>query len=309
MGMYKRFVVIFSPKSTRADKYIRVRPSLIDMAHDMSAAFTEVRLEDTPYRQGRQLICDELQDGDLVIACGGDGTAQVTFDAVYGSKVDATYATIPLGNGNDTARAFYSGHRSPALILNSTPIDFYPLNIYINGHRQFALVSYITFGATTVLVDYLNDTTARARRRHLKALSPAMSVPIARLGDISKSINQLDFPDFTRDHNIMADDSIGFFVISAAHEVLRLPHNLIHASSEFFFHHATTKDKSLVQKIIMAGAWSLKFPGELTNIEELEFERPIAATANVAGDNIPLDGVRQISALRSQRSVKVLSLK
>lgn len=309
MQSYRRFVTVFSPNSTRADKYIKIRPQLIDLAHDARADYTEIRLEDTPYYNARHLIGDELKDGDLLIACGGDGTTQVAFDALYRSEKDVTFATIPLGNGNDTARAFYGGKRSPNVILQSDKTDFTPLNIYINGREQFALCSYITFGATTILVDYLNDTSSRKRRKHLKALSPAMSVPLARLSDISSAINQMDFPDFTRDGTAMSDDSIGFFLISAAHDVLRLPKNYLHASTNFYFHHANTGDKNLAQKIIMAGLWTLKFPGETSNLEELTFARPSAITANVAGDNISLDGVRQIVAMRSQRPVKVLMLR
>lgn len=309
MQHYRRFVTVFSPNSTRADKYIKIRPQLIDLAHDAKADYTEVRLEDTPYYDARRLIGNELKDGDLLIACGGDGTAQVAFDALYCSKKDATYATIPLGNGNDTARALYGNKRSPNVILMADECDFSPLNIYINGRRQFSLCSYITFGATTILVDYLNDVDSRRRRKYLRGLSPAMSVPIARLGDISKAINQMNFPDFMRDDQLMRDDSIGFFLISAAHDILRLPHSYLHASSDFYFHHAVTGDKSLAQKVVMAGLWTLKFPGEASSIEELTLERPSAITANVAGDNIPLDGVRQISALRSQRTVKILALK
>ena len=100
---------------------------------------------------------------------------------------------------------------------------------------------------------------------------------------------------------------IGFFVISAAHNVLRLPKDVLLASSEFFFHHSTTKDKKLVGKVVMAGAWAIKFPGEMTELEELEFkDNTTDIIANVSGDNVNLGPITRLTAIRSSRSVKIL---
>ena len=151
-------------------------------------------------------------------------------------------------------------------------------------------MSYITFGATTVLVDYLNRNSSRRSRKLLKNLSPAAAVPVTKLNEISKQISELDFPDFERDNNLMADDSIGFFLIPAAHSVLRLPKDITWASSEFYFHHASTKDRGLASKIVMAGTWALHFPGEMTELEELKFiNNHQDIIANISGDNVNLD--------------------
>lgn len=303
---YKRIIVVFSPKSTRANAYKRIRPLLVDYQMRYQVGFKEVRLVDTPYFEGRDLISSELKDGDLVLACGGDGTAQVTFDAVYCSGVDATFATVPLGNSNDLSVALNGNHRNPKLIMTQPAREINPINIYINGKRQFALASYITFGATTVLVDYLNNAASRQRRRQFRALSPALSLPLTKLGEISRCINELEFTDFERDGKMWRDDSIGFFAINAAHNILRLPKNILTADSEFFFHHALTKGRNLAGKIIMAGAWAVRFPGEFTNLEKLVLTEATDLVANVAGDNIALSAVKNIAAVRSERSVKVL---
>lgn len=309
MNNYQRIVTVFAPKSTRARRYVHIRPQILDLVTDASVGFIEIRLDDIPYFEARQLIADQLRGGDLVVAAGGDGTAQTAFDAVYRSNARVTYATIPLGNGNDLSRALNGGHRSPAAILHQKPTKFYPLNIVIDGKLTFSLATYITFGATTVLVDYLNSDQVRARRRLFKNLSPAASVSVRRISELSHQISQLNFPDFKRDgsDDVVADDSIGFFVVSAARNILRLPRDITLANSEFFFHHAMTKDKNLAQKIIMAGAWTLKFPGDLSDMEEISFVGDYNnITANVSGDNINLGQIKRLGALRSQRPVTVL---
>lgn len=308
MDGIQRLVVVHSPSSTRAKQYSHVRTDLQKFAGLRCWPILELALDNTPYYQAIKYIAGQLLDGDLLVSAGGDGVAQVSFQAIYVSHKSVVMATIPLGNGNDISRALNGRRTAVSSILNQSAIDFYPLNVVIDGHIALSLLSYVTFGATTVLVDYLNCLEARRARRVLKHLSPAAAVPLTQLNRISRKINTLDFPDFLRDGQIMADDSIGFFVIPAAHNVLRLPKKLVLAKSEFFFHHATTKDKGLLKKIIMAGAWTIHFPGETTDLEELDFgDNSVDIIANVSGDNINLGPVKRMSAIRSTRPVKIMA--
>lgn len=307
MEQRQRLIIVHSLSATRARYYGYVLAKLNEVAKRNSWPVEQISLDDVPYGQAVRLISGQLCNGDLVVAAGGDGVAQATFQAVDRAGQDIIFATIPLGNGNDISRAFNGRRRSVAAILNQSVVDFYPLNIVVDGRLIFNLASYITFGATTVLVDYLNQTSTRRLRRALRGLTPAASVPVTKLAVISRQINELEFPDFRRDQTTMADDSIGFFVIPAAHNILRLPKDVRLASSEFFFHHGATKGKNLARKIIMAGAWTVKFPGEMTELEELDFgEHQTDIVANVSGDNINLGPVRRISAIRSTRAVKIL---
>ena len=50
----------------------------------------------------------------------------------------------------------------------------------------------------------------------------------------------------------------------------------------------------------------MRFPGEFTNLEKLVLNEATDLVANVAGDNIALSAVKNIAAVRSERSVKVL---
>ena len=309
MDNIRRILIVHSSHSTRANRYDLVRRDLAKLASARGWGLNEIMLDNLPYYAAVKKVFSELADGDLVVAAGGDGIAQVSFNAVYfaKSKPNIIFTTIPLGNGNDISRAFNGRRRSAGAILSQPVTDFYPLNVAADGKIVLTVASYVTFGATTVLVDYLNRENGRRARQLLKNLTPAAAIPVTKLPDISTAISQLDFPDFNRDSALLTDDSIGFFLIPAAHNILRLPKDITMASSEFFFHHATTKDKNLAGKIIMAGAWTLHFPGQMTELEELEFiDNTGDIIANVSGDNVNLGPIHHLSAIRSTRSVKVL---
>ena len=83
MDNIERIVVIHSPNSTRAKKYNKVSSELQAIAKARNIKILDIVLDDLPYYQALKLICRDICDGDLVVAAGGDGVAQVTFNAVY----------------------------------------------------------------------------------------------------------------------------------------------------------------------------------------------------------------------------------
>ena len=308
---FSRLLAVFAPNSTRANKYLtKVRSQLVNFARENNAAFHEIAIEKLPYDNAYNVISRQINDGDLIVSCGGDGLTQVSFDAAFSSKKSAIFATIPLGNGNDFSRALNGNKTNPQNILRQNARDFYPLKISIHSAKSkkiIALSSYITFGATTVLVDSLNCENARARRRKLRILTPAVSLPISKLNQLSRKISALNFPIFQNNGQKSTDDSFGFFVVNAARGLLRLPKKITFDKTDFFFHCAKTCDKNLINKIIMAGIWSAHFPGKITNDKEITFHDPVNIAANIAGDNIELQNVNKISAERARKSIKVLA--
>ncbi len=314
MVTFRRLVVVFAPNSTRAKEYFKkVRPTLQKITERREAAFHEIALDSLPYFAARNLIEKQLKDDDLLIAAGGDGTAQVTFDAATqftdsGSHSKVTFAVLPLGNGNDLSRALNGRITSPNRILNSQTRNFYPLDIRINGEKFIALSSYLTLGATVILTDFLNSQVARDRRKVLKFLSPAASLPLKCLSEVSRQINALDLPAFTRDGVLRDDDSVGFFVIPAARGILRPAKNMTFSDAEFFFHISDKKfGANTLQKILRAGLWATKFPGHISESEEITFEKPINLSVNLAGDTIELKDVEKIGAERSRTALRVIA--
>ena len=73
MDNIERIVVIHSPNSTRAKKFNRVNNELRFIAEPRSIKILDIVLDDLPYYQALKLIYKTIQDGDLIIAAGGDG--------------------------------------------------------------------------------------------------------------------------------------------------------------------------------------------------------------------------------------------
>lgn len=321
---YPRIVSVVIENSSRAAHYFdKVRPFLRCFAAKNHLKFIEIRLGCLrPLSSGellrqklsdRETIARQIEDNDLVVSCGGDGVTQLTLDAVYFAnlslKIGASLAIIPLGNGNDFASAVNGRSASIDQILRQNSRNFYPLLVDFEGDEdlRFAIASYITFGATTKLVEVLNQSDVRARRKVLARLTPAASLPLAKISVLSQAISSDGFPDFWRSGVEYDHDSLGFFNVSAAHGLLRVARHYLFDQTDFFFHLGTVADKNLARKILMAGRWMIKFPGQATSAETITFARKINLVANLAGDNIKLVGIREIHSQKAQKPVKVLS--
>jgi hypothetical protein len=307
----RRIVTIFSPQSSRSDGYKKLASQLNKLAVWRHFPVVEILLDETPYFEACQQIAQSLADGDLVLSAGGDGVAQATIQAVYESTKDVTVGCLPFGNANDLARALNGRVKQLDKILAAPVINFHPLMLSINNQAKFFVASYATFGATTVVVDWINSQKARNLRRRFHRLPPVVGLKLADLNQISQAINTIDFPDFRRRGRVYPDDSVGFFMISAAGGLLRLKKNHLR-DKNFFFHSADVKGRkfgqTLLGKSLMASGWAtFGLPGQVSTSERLVLLSKSQLICHIGGDNIPLDDVAIISAKRSPRAIKLLA--
>lgn len=321
---YSRIVAVIIENSSRAARYFdKVRPILVRFAAKNHLKFVEIKLGSSRSLSAGELLRQKLSDratiaqkienDDLVVSCGGDGVTQLVLDAVYFAnlslKTGADLAVVPLGNGNDFSAAVNGRAANVSQILRQNSRNFYPLLVDFAGADdfQFAIASYITFGATTKLVEILNQSDVRARRKVLAKLTPAASLPLAKMRALSQAISSDNFPNFSRGGVEYNHDSLGFFNVSAAHGLLRVARRYAFDRNDFFFHLGTVADKNLARKVLMAGRWAIKFPGQTTDAETIVFSRKIDLVTNLAGDNIKLAGAREIRAQKAPKPVKILS--
>lgn len=98
-----------------------------------------------------------IEDGDLVISVGGDGTAMMVANALMESGKDATMAALGYGNFNDIAQMW--GEREVLQVVEDYEagkvVEMCPLEIRVNGQVWRYSPCYFTMGllakATTIL--------------------------------------------------------------------------------------------------------------------------------------------------------------
>ena len=307
-----RFVVIHSPRSTRAYKYNQeIRPQIVSIAKEHSSEFIEIPIVNIPYFSARDIIKNKLSDNDLVIIVGGDGLVNVSLDAIIFSDKNITAAVIPTGNINDFSLAINGRFKDVSNILSSKAVDFYPLELQVNNKVLLHSVQYISFGATTAIVDWLNSPKIRnLRKRYRGNILLVGATGMLHMDHVSKSIAKLKIPELQSKKETIQKNSFGFF-IGRASKYFRLPRNKVfHNDREKFLFHTDNFYGRTIRDLMTMIKWLVfGIPGKISRSEDLKFTERTDIVCQIGGDNISIKNVSEIVCRRSKKSIKIISPK
>jgi hypothetical protein len=139
----KRLFIVYNPRSSH---YGKVKSDIIDRLHDLRGVMIgKFEVAPTNVDDNARRLARVLSAGDLVIAAGGDGTANIAINGIMLSKAqNVKLGVIGYGNFNDVARTF--GNLKLEDILKGRVKRVYPLECKINGkHWRFGMC-YFTLG-------------------------------------------------------------------------------------------------------------------------------------------------------------------
>lgn len=92
--------VVYNPRARRG-KFISRVDNFIKIAQKRGFRLSFYRLSGNREDAGRLL--SGLQDGSVIVACGGDGTVQLVVDAMVQHELDLPVGVLPYGTSNDFA--------------------------------------------------------------------------------------------------------------------------------------------------------------------------------------------------------------
>ena len=139
----KRLFIVYNPRSSH---YEQVKRDVIDRLRDLRGVLVgKFEVAPTNVDDNAKRLAKVLSSGDLVIAAGGDGTANIAINGIMLSRAqNVKFGVIGYGNFNDVARTF--GNLKLDDILKGHVKRVYPLECKINGkHWRFGMC-YFTLG-------------------------------------------------------------------------------------------------------------------------------------------------------------------
>ncbi len=108
-------------------------------------------------------ITDTVQEGDTIVSCGGDGTANWLVNTLHLQKMNefVTVVPQPFGGANDIAEGLYGRMRLERIIEQGTPSTAYAITATIetlnDAHTQTVhALGYIGIGASGVAAAAIN---------------------------------------------------------------------------------------------------------------------------------------------------------
>lgn len=145
----KKCVVVYNPNSGKAVK----RDFSLEFTNILKEYGYDVDFMKTEYKGQAKEIVSKLENTDLVISIGGDGTFNESMTGNFARKERITLAHIPMGTANDIGAMFgYEKNilKNLKLLLNGVvkEIDICTINkqpfVYVAGFGKFVNISYET---------------------------------------------------------------------------------------------------------------------------------------------------------------------
>ena len=146
----QRVIVVYNKNSSRA-KYVKeevIRP----LQKKPGLLVGKYATRKTSLTDNAQRLAMILQDGDVVLVAGGDGTASMAINGVMISGRKVAMKLLPYGNFNDMARAW-----------RGIPGEkWYPLEIKINGEHFWWVGGYCSIGMFAKSTGVFDEIDERA---------------------------------------------------------------------------------------------------------------------------------------------------
>lgn len=144
----QKLILVYNPNSSH---YVDVEEKVLVPARGLRGWMVgKYAIRPTDFEDNVANLMRLFEDGDLVIAAGGDGTASMVINAIIKSGKKVTFGALGFGNFNDIARMFGFGQDKFLKIVESFQQGevkmAFPLEILVNGKLWRYATSYCTVG-------------------------------------------------------------------------------------------------------------------------------------------------------------------
>lgn len=129
--------IIYNPKARRG-RYITQFDKLAEAAQYRGFRLSLYRL--TGQEKDIELMLSGLQDNSVLVACGGDGTLQLTANALVAKDINIPVGVLPYGTSNDFADSLGLTTDLDRLLEYIDTGNVYPIDLGLAGNKVFVNV-------------------------------------------------------------------------------------------------------------------------------------------------------------------------
>lgn len=177
----KKLVLVYNPQSAHYDLVKREVLSTIRALSGWMVAKLEVKPVDL--KENAERLARILDDGDLVIVAGGDGTAAMVMNGIISSKKQVSLGVLGYGYFNDFAHAlgtmhpveygdeYLGGVKEIVRKFDAGEVrDFYPLEVKVDDKLWRYAACYVTMGMSAEVTDLFEQKEVRKHISHTSHL-------------------------------------------------------------------------------------------------------------------------------------------
>ena len=302
----RRILLVYNPHSTN---YCRVRSEILDHPNLFEGyAVAHHTIKKAPYATNLAATAGAIQDGDLVLALGGDATASVCANAILSSRRDATLAVLPYGNFNDLARTLGTmklRDLSMSMGAESAGASLYPLQIFVNGKFWRYATCYVTIGMTAEAVELFDEPKFRAYMKKGHKSSWRSYLALAKW--YFKNRHKKTFiPEFTLNGHA-TKPGISDYCALSGRSMCRVMKGGDDYKKPKVFRSENCRLTSFPRLFkLMAQAILFRTPGTPTTCDLLEFKNPATIELQAEGEYQVFKDVKTVEVKKGGPALKVI---
>ncbi len=163
-----RLIVVFNLKSSRSNI---VCDEIFEKARKLPGFLVgKYEVLPTDVDDNALRLSRILQDGDLVVAAGGDATASIGLNGCLLSEKNVTFSALSFGNFGDVAHNFGDLKFSEVVerFKRQETREFYPIDVYVDGEHFRYAAGYATVGMMAESVEIFNQEKNRNKMKKKK---------------------------------------------------------------------------------------------------------------------------------------------
>lgn len=301
-------LVVYNPRSSRNEL---IREEVLDEARRQRGWMVgRFEVKSPSLTENAEKLARLMDDGDLVVVAGGDGTASMVVNSALLSGRDVTLGVLGYGNFNDMGRMLDRGKRTSfeAVVRSFEEgeiVDLWPLDIIVNeSHWRYAMC-YVTMGMFAESTRVFDDEKVRGKLQKGRHDMWVSLVALAKW--YLKNHKRVFLPDFTINGELQHKKTDYIAVNSPT--MARILKGGDWSEDNVSFGRTVER---------LGGWWRLMnfmrhgmFGGmKLTEIDgdTLEFQNEASIEIHAEGEYERLDGVRKIGVKKSERSLKMVKM-
>lgn len=301
----KRLLVVCNPRSTN---FRRVRTEVLNRVNKMEGFLVgKYEVLNTDVDDNAKKLSGVLEEGDLVLAAGGDATATIAVNGIMLSGKKVSLGVLPYGNFNDLARTLktFSFEDFFKVSKNEKTVDFWPLEILVDGKFFRYAPCYVTIGMTAEAVEIFDDE--KIRKQMQKGHKSSWRSYLQLADWYFKNRHKKEFlPQFKLNGKLMSEGISDYAAVNGASmaRVMKGGEDFLEAKK---FRSETGKLTNFWNlSALMTKSVMKRVPGAETEGDVLEFLEPANVEIQAEGEYRKFKKVKKIEIRKAKKCLKAL---
>lgn len=299
----KKILLIYNPNSSQ---YIHVRDEVLSRVDEIRGYMVgKFEIKKATFETNVKALAKVLEDGDNVIAVGGDATAAVTANAIMESGKDVTLGVLPYGNFNDLARTLGTMKYAELFPLRNAKVaKLFPLDIVVDGEHWRYATCYVTMGMTAEAVELFDAPDFRKKMQKGHRSSWRSYIALAKWYFQNRHKKEF-IPEFLLNGKKTAKGVSDYCALSG-----RSMCRVMKGGDDFLKPKVFRSENCRLISFwrltwLMLRSILVRTPGGETMGDEIEFMKPATVELQAEGEYQVFRNARKIEVRKAERYIKV----